>query len=106
VGEENYDAGWLPWPSPGSSVRVPGGLIHRSAWKVNSANFVMTEFYEVRLGQLLRTRVHRREKLASLGAANPAPHVPSLDDEMVGGLPEANDDELGYLRAKEVRGVR
>ena len=23
-------------------------LIHRSAWKVNSANFVMTEFYEVR----------------------------------------------------------
>ena len=24
-------------------------LIHRSAWKGNSANFVLTEFYEVRL---------------------------------------------------------
>jgi hypothetical protein len=55
---------------------------------------------------LLRTRVNNLEKLASLGAANPVPHVPSLDDEMVGGLPEANDDELDYLRAKEVRGVR
>ncbi len=28
VGEEDYDAGRLPRPSPGGSVRVPGGLIH------------------------------------------------------------------------------
>ena len=65
-----------------------------------------TAFSGFRLGRRPRTRVNRLEKLAPLGAANPAPHVPSLDDEMVGGLPEANDDELGYLRAEEVRGVR
>jgi phosphonate transport system substrate-binding protein len=28
VGEEDYNAGRLPRPSPGGSVRVPGGLIH------------------------------------------------------------------------------
>jgi hypothetical protein len=61
---------------------------------------------ELRRKTLLRTRVNNLEKLASLGAADPVPHVRSLDDEMVGGLPEANDDKLDYLRAKEVRGVR
>jgi hypothetical protein len=28
VGEEDYDAGRLPRPSPVGSIRVPGGLIH------------------------------------------------------------------------------
>jgi hypothetical protein len=32
-----------------SNSRPLPSLIHRSAWKRNSANFALTEFYEVRL---------------------------------------------------------
>src|SRR5215211_3895361 len=35
-------------------------LIHRSAWKWNSANFAITEFYEVRIYRILRTSPYAR----------------------------------------------
>ena len=47
---------FLPFPrsvgSPFGILTYPVGrvgVIHRSAWKVNSANFAMTEFSEVRI---------------------------------------------------------
>ena len=36
---------------PGGPWHIGWSLIHPSAWKVNSANFAVTEFYEVRLIQ-------------------------------------------------------
>jgi hypothetical protein len=38
--------------------------MHRSAWKGNSANFVFTEFYEVRRHGVLESRVVKRETAA------------------------------------------
>src|SRR5918994_3630840 len=41
----------VPWPLPGHpeamKMGCPQGYFHTSAWKVNSANFRFTEFYEV-----------------------------------------------------------
>ena len=45
-----------------------------------------------------------RRSLASLLASNAAPRVPGLDHDVLGWLSEANDDELGYVGAEEVRG--
>ena len=61
---------------------------------------------EVPRTHLPRDRLNGPEDLAPLAAADAPPRVPSLDDETVGTLPEANDDELGDLRAEEVRGAR
>ena len=45
-----------------------------------------------------------RRSLASLLASNAAPRVPGLDDDVVGWVSEADDDELSYVGAEEVRG--
>ena len=44
--------------------------------------------------------------LAPLPAGNAPPRVPRLYDEVIGWVPEANDDHLVDVGAKEVRGAR
>jgi hypothetical protein len=41
----------------------------------------------------------------ALAAFDATPGVPRLDDYVVGRVPEAHDDELGYVGAEEVRGT-
>jgi hypothetical protein len=41
---------------------------------------------------------------AALAAADAAARVPRLDDDVVGRLPEADDDELNDVSAEEVGG--
>jgi hypothetical protein len=47
-----------------------------------------------------------RLRLAAFVAVGAAARVPSLDDEVVGRVSDADDNELGDVRAEEVKGVR
>ncbi len=63
-------------------------LIHRSAWKKNSANFALTEFSEVRLARYRKIERHR----AAMFAKRPRPDTKATrrkpdDNTLRGGVP-------------------